>query len=487
MIVTMLVSLYTVRIVLATLGEEDYGIYNVIGGVIVLFSFLNTAMNNATQRFLSYEIGRGDKVMLSKTFSMSINCHIILSCVILLLTETVGLWFVQTKLNIPEGRETAALWVYHFSIATFIMNILRVPYNASVISYEKMSFYAYLSIVDVILNLVIVYALVYSDWDKLILYAVLKFAISLICWLAFYIFCKLNFLSCRYKLLWDSNLYSKLMGFTGWSMLSGGSVLITQSGCNIILNIFCGVVVNAAYGIANQVSAAIYGFVSNFQLAFQPQIVKLHAENKTNDQTLLINRAALISYFLLLVISVPFFINADYVLGIWLKDVPKYSVVFCQLMLIYSLIDAIQAPLWMAINATGNIKYYSLWTSALTLLNLPIALSLLYIGMSPVWVFVVRVLVNMVIAVIRVWYVKTFLLFPSLDYFKMVLKKILPVTALSFGISYTIHKFMVVDFLLFIVQSVAALLVTCAFIYILGLSAQERMYIADIVKSKIHK
>lgn len=487
MIVTMLVTLYTVRVVLATLGEEDYGIYNIIGGVVVLFSFLNTAMNNATQRFLSYEIGRGDDVQLRKTFSMSINCHLMLSLLILLFAETIGLWFVVEKLNIPEGREYATFWVYQFSIATFIFNIIRVPYNASVISHERMSFFAYLSILEVLLNLAIVYLLLLSSGDKLILYSILKFAISLVCWGVFYLYCRNAFDTCRYQKGWDKDLYSKLMSFTGWSMLGGGSVLITQSGSNIILNLFHGVAVNAAYGIANQVSAAIYGFVSNFQLAFQPQIVKLHAENKKEEQAKLINRSALISYYLLLMICIPFFLNTDYVLGLWLHDVPKFSVTFCQFMLLYSMIDAIQAPIWMAINATGNIKNYCLWTSIMILANLPVSWVLLRSGLSPVSVFVVRVVINLIIAVVRVIYARSFISFPSFEYVALVIKRALPVTLLSVVVSVVIKRLLPEGFLSFIIVSLLSLAITILVVLVFGLSKGERNYLYQIIVTKIRK
>lgn len=487
MIVTMIVTLYTARLILATLGEDDYGLYNVIGGIVVLFSFLNTAMSNATQRFLSYEIGINNQKQLQRTFSMSVTCHIFLAIIVLIIAETVGLWFVSTQMNIPIDRHKAAIWVYHFSVATFIINILRVPYNASVISHEKMSFYAYLSIIDVFLNLGIVFLFIFSSFDKLIFYAVLKLAITFLCWLANYIYCIKKLKCCTYDLFWDNLLFKKLLGFSGWSMLSGGSVLVSQSGSNILINIFNGVAVNAAYGIANQVSSAIYGFVSNFQMAFQPQIVKLYAEREIKAQTILINRAALLSYFLLLIIGVPFMINADVVLNLWLVDVPHYATEFCQWMIVYSLIDAIQAPIWMAINATGKIKIYSIWSSSIILLNLPIAWLLLYLELSPVYVFIVRVLINMIVALIRVAYVKQFIQFPALEYFLLVIKRAAPVTILSFGLSYTIHNFMLEGISGLLIESIFSFIITSILIMYFGFNKSERQYVISLVHSKLKK
>lgn len=488
MIITTIVSLYTVRVVLDVLGAEDYGIYNVIGGIVVLFSFLNHAMNGATQRFLSYEIGRNDSKMFQRTFSMSINCHAIMAAIIFVLLETIGLWFLCTQMNIPEDRMYAAHGVYQFSIFTFILNILRVPYNASIISFEKMSFYAYISIVEVLLNLVIVFILLLDiGWDKLILFSELKCLISLFCLVASYFYCKRKFAYCRYVAFWESTLFRKLFIFSGWSMLGAGSTLVSQSGSNILINIFCGVTVNAAYGIANQVSSVIYSFVSNFQLAFQPQIVKLYALGEKENQVSLVNRASIISYFLLLIIFIPFTLKADYILGLWLKDVPNYTVQFCQWMLVYSLIDAIQAPLWMSITATGNIKVYSIWSSALVVLNLPIAWILLLLGYSPVLVFVARVIINLIAAIIRVLYVKSSLCFPIKSYLEMIIIRAIPVTLVALGFSYYLNSLFSESFFSFIIEMLCIVILICVIVFVLGFSAKERLFVTQIVKSKIQR
>jgi len=488
MIITTVVSLYTVRVVLDVLGTDDYGIYNIVGGIVVLFSFLNTAMNGATQRFLSYALGKNDDELFQRTFSVSLNCHLILAGGIFLILETVGLWFLYTQMNIPVGRMGAALWVYQFSILTFVTSVVSVPYRASVISYEKMSFYAYLSIFDALANLGIVFLLLLDvNLDKLTLYAGLKFLISVLCWLIYYIYCKKKFDTCNYTLFWDKYLFKKLFGFSGWSMLGAGSVLVTLNGSNILINIYCGVTANAAYGIANQVSSAIYAFVSNFQMAFKPQIVKLYASDMRNEQVTLVNRASIISYFLLLIIFIPFVLNADFVLGLWLKAVPQYAVEFCQWMLVYSLIDAIQAPLWMSITATGKIKVYSIWSSALALLNLPIAWILLYVGLSPVSIFVARVIINFIAALIRVLYIKGAFGFPVRTYVFMVLKRVLPVTVISFVLSYFVNSLFNNTISSFFISVVTVVLLIGIVVYSIGLSSAERKFVLQIIHSKINK
>lgn len=485
MLITMVVSLYTSRIVLKTLGAEDFGLYNIIGGVIVLFAFLQNAMSNATQRYISYGIGAGDQERLAKTFSMSMNCHFIIALVLLVLSETVGLWFVINHLNIPEGQEHAAFWVYQLTVANFIVGIIRVPYNATIISYERMSFYAYMSVIEVFLKLGIVYLLLISPVDKLISYAFLMLLISIVCFVVYVIYGTWKFPICRYKYSWDKASFKELMGFSSWSMLSGGSVLVTQQGGNILMNIYRGVLANTAFGIANQVCQAIYGFVSNFQIAFQPQIVKLYASGKKDEQTELILRTSSFSYYLLLLICVPFFINTEQVMHLWLGTVPEYSVEFCRWMLIYCLIDAQQGPLWMAIYATGNIKSYTIWLSALLLINLPLSWVALYLGASPVWVFIIRAAVNLVTAIVRTIYVKSFIDFPFLKMVKSLLYKLIPTTICALGLSYFISTMMGGGLLPFIYTTAISLIITCIFVYFIGLYKDERTFVSNIIKKTI--
>ena len=351
-----------------------------------------------------------------------------------------------------------------------------------------MSFYAYISIVEVLLNLAIVFILLLNlGLDKLILFAGLKCLISVLCLLVSYIYCIKKFVNCRYIEFWDLSLFKKLFCFSGWSMLGAGSTLVSQSGSNILINIFCGVTVNAAYGIANQVFSVIYSFVSNFQLAFQPQIVKLYAAGDKENQIALVNRASIISYFLLLIIFIPFIFKADYILGLWLKDVPIYTVQFCQWMLVYSLIDAIQAPLWMSITATGKIKVYSIWSSSLVILNLPIAWILLLLGYSPVLVFVARVIINLIAAIIRVLYIKSFLGFPIKSYLEMIIIRAFPITMVALVFSYYLNGLFSDSFFSFVMEVVCIVILICVIVFVLGLSANERQLVKQIVKTKLHK
>jgi O-antigen/teichoic acid export membrane protein len=482
MLITMLVTLYTSRVVLNVLGVEDFGVYNIIGGVVILFSFLNNAMSNATQRFLSYDLGKEDTFQLKKTFSMSITAHISISLLVFVLSETVGLWFINTHLNIPANRMNAANWVFQFTIMTFIINIIRVPYNASIIAYEKMSFFAYISIIEVLLKLLVVYLLLITDMDKLIFYSFLMFLVSFLVSIIYKEYCNKKFTICRYHFSWNKNLYVKLMSFSGWSMLGGIANIGAQQGANILLNIFSGVTSNAAFGIANQVSNAVYSFVSNFQLAFNPQIIKLYSVGDNNNLHKLMFRTSLFSYYLLLIIAVPFLINTETVLQLWLKNVPDYSVVFCQLMIIYYLIDSIQAPLWNAIYATGQIRTYQLWLSGLLILNIPLSYYLLRIGMSPSIVLAVRVGLNFISAIIRTIYIKYCINFPSMKYLIDVVLKAVIVTIVAFTLSIVIKNNISATIAGFLWATVLSVIVTGLIMYLIGINKNERASINTYVR-----
>lgn len=486
MLITMIVSLYTSRVVLNTLGTDNFGIYNLVGGIVTFFASLNTAMTNATQRFLNYELGLGNTEQMKKTFSTSMTAHISLALLLLLLAESVGLWFVNTQLRIPADRIAAANWVYQFSILTFMVNIIRVPYNASIIAYERMSFYAYLSIVEVTLKLAAVYLLVISKWDKLIYYSALMFAVPLLCNIIYRGYCRRKFDTCVYTSCWDKKLYFRMIGFSGWSMVGGATTIGTQQGGNILINIFSGLTANAAFGISNQVSSAIYGFVSNFQLAFNPQIMKLYAQKATDTLNKLVLRTSLFSFYLLLIIAVPLILNMDTVLQLWLKNVPEYTAAFCTLMILFNLIDAIQAPLWIAIYATGNIKWHALGVGILTLLTLPIAWVLLKAGMSPTVFFVIRCAVNLIIAVFRTVYIKHAMGFPSGQYLREVVLRAGVVLCCAGGMAYLLKTYLPASLSSFLFETALSCALTILIIYAIGTSKADKRYLHEMIRSRFH-
>ena len=356
MLLLLAVSLYTSRVILAALGVDDYGIYNLIGGFVSLLSFVSQALVNAMQRYFNVALGHNDKEEYQKIYSMGINIFAIFSLLLLLLGETVGIWLVRTQLNLPPGRETAAFWVFQISLFTVIVNMFRTPDNASIIAHEKMEFYAYISIFEALIKLAIVFLLSTIALDKLILYVLLYLGATLLINVIYAIYCRLKIPECHFTLMWDKPLFRSLISFSGWNMLSGGARVFKSQGDNFFLNRYYSVAVNAAFGVASQVYNAINLFLVNFQTAFKPQLVQSYASGDMESHYKLLYRSARLSYFLLLLIVVPVLFNIDGLLGLWLKEVPRYTGEFCFFVLLAYLVDAIGAPLATSIFANGNIR-----------------------------------------------------------------------------------------------------------------------------------
>lgn len=482
MFVMMFTALFTSRIVLQVLGETDYGIYNIIGGVVVLFSFLNSALLSATQRFLNFSLGRNDESSTHKVFCMSMNSYLILSAIFLLLGETVGLWFVDTQLNIPQERMTAAHWVYQFSLLTFVISLVRVPYNATIIAYERMGFYAYLSLGEVALKLVVVYLLYVTAYDKLVIYSLLYMLVPLLITWLYKVYCNCHFSISSYRPFWDKDMFKRLFSFSGWSLFGSVANLSASQGLNILVNIFCGVTVNTALGIANQISNNVFQFISNFQVAFNPQIVKCYAANETQRLYSLMFAASKLSYFLLLVIALPVMLNMDVILEIWLVDVPRHTAVFSQLILCFLLIEALSAPLWMFVQATGKIRNYQILMSALIFLNFPLVYIVLKIGMPVYSVWVVRIVVNVVVFTMRCVYINRKYSFPLLEYCNNVILPVLAVSAIAVPLSFLTRESVSGYWTQFVVSCAFAVCVTTVLIYLFGLSRKERDFVLKTIR-----
>lgn len=371
MLLIMAVTLYTSRLVLNVLGVEDFGIYNVVGGVVMMFAFLNGAMAQSTQRFLSFEIGRNNKEQLKKVFSLSVTIHIGIAILILVLAETLGLWFLNTKMNIPADRMEAARWIYQFAIFSFMVSVVQVPYNAAIIAHERMQVYAYISIAEAALKLFVAFALTWTAFDKLKVYAVLVFGVNVMIAFLYRLYCKWKIKECRYRFIWDKKLYTTLTGFAGWNLFGTFAWLMKSQGLNVILNIFFGPLLNAAYGIANQVNTAVNSFVQNFSMALNPQIVKSYAAGDLSYTVTLLFRGARFSYYLFLFFAVPLLIETEVILKLWLKNVPEYAVIFTRLVIINSMFESFTYTMGTAIQATGKNKLYQFIVGGTILLNLP--------------------------------------------------------------------------------------------------------------------
>lgn len=485
MFFSMGVSLYTSRVVLNTLGVEDFGIYNLVGGIVVLFSFINGAMTNATQRFLNFEMSKNSDVAIRRVFSVSMNAHMLIMGVVFLLAETIGLWFLNYKLNIPHERLYASNIVFQFSILAFCTNILSVPYHASIIAYEKMSFYAWMTIIEVFLKLVIVFLLVLFLYDKLILYSMLTFGVAVVIYLAYRFSCRKMFKTCHYQLIHDKKIFKELLNFSGWSLFGNMAVIGSNQGVAMIMNIFLGVAINASMGIANQINAAVYGFVSNFQMAFSPQITKTYASNNLEEHKKLLFQASRFSYYLSLVLAIPILLNTKFILALWLKIVPPYAVEFTQLTIIVSLLQALSGPFWMSANAIGNIKKYQIGISLIIFLNLPLAYTILYYHLSPTYVFVVNIATSLLAYFFRFGYVKSRIQFSLLDVFKSIYLKIIVVSVSSIFILLGIKQmFFSIQqtFLNVFIFSFICVTVTLIIIVGVGISKSERIIIYNFIK-----
>ena len=406
MFVIMLVTLYTSRVVLKALGVMDYGIYNVVAGAVALFGFMNNAMSMATQRFLNFYMVKGDENVLRNVFGMSLNIHVIIAVIVVFLTETVGLWILNTQLNIPPERMVAARWVYQFAIFTFAISIIQVPFNSAILAHEKMNIYAVISIGEAFLKLSIVFFLLKVNVDKLILYGALLFGVSLMIFFIYVFISVYFFKECRYKLYWDKKLFREIASFSGWNIFGQIAQVLTTQGVNMIGNVFYGVVVNASIGITNQVSAAMAQFTGNFQTAFRPQIIKSYSNGDTLEMQKLAFQASKFSFFLLFAISVPIIYNIDAILDLWLDVVPEFSATFCKILIWYSYLEVIGMPLVISIMATGKNKLYQIVVSIAIAMNFIFSWILLRLGFPPETIFYIKVAISIFVLIIRMFFAK---------------------------------------------------------------------------------
>lgn len=373
MILIMVVSLYTSRIILNELGVEDFGIYNLVAGVVILFSFLSNAMITATQRYLSIAIGKKDEKYIQAVFSTSLLSHFFLIFFIFLAAETIGLWLINAKLEIPADRMSATNFVYQLAILTTCVNIIRIPYNASIIANERMSFFAYVSIVETFLKLAVVWALAITPGDKLVIYSFLLLLVAIVIDIAYWYYCQRFLLANKFYLKTNKKLFVELTSFSVWNLFGGLADIGYKQGTNIILNLFWGVSINAVLGITNQIRNALVPFIGNLQLAVNPQMVKSYALGDYEYFKILVYRISKYSYFLMLIIVFPIIFNIDLILELWLKNPPEHTAIFAILTSVYCLVDSLTGPLWAAMQAGGKIKRFQIVTGICLLLNLPVS------------------------------------------------------------------------------------------------------------------
>lgn len=483
MLFTLGVTLYTSRVVLQVLGVEDFGIFNVAGGVVAMFSFLNYSLAGVTQRFLTFEIGKENWLRLLKVFNISVSIHLIIAGIILLLGETIGLWVVCEKLVIPAHRLPAALWVYHLAIFSAIFSIMNVPYVGVIIARERMGIFASISMIDVVFKLVIVYALTLFSFDKLQLYGILIFVSSAIIFLLYRYVSFREFEETHIKkLIWDRVLFREIASFAGWAMNGNLAVVGYTQGLNVLLNLFFGPATNAARAVAVQVQNAVNGFSSGFQTSLNPQITKNYATGELTHMHKLIFTSSKLSFFLLLVISLPLFYETPFVLGLWLGQVPDGSINFIRLTLLVGLFSTLSNPLIVAIHATGNIKRFQLWEGSILLLIVPISYFILKFGYPAESVFVVHLLIALIAQGIRIWIVGHAIAMDRIQYFKKIVLRILVVLPICAVCSLGVHCNLPEGFLRVACVGLTGMLSVVFFLYLFGLDQTEKLVVKSYMK-----
>lgn len=484
-ILIMLVSLYTVRVVLEVLGAEDYGIYNVVAGVVTLFSFLSGAMATASQRYFSFDLGRKDHEQLKKTFSVTLTIYILLIFLVILLAETIGLWFVYTKLVIPADRLVAAKWIYQFSILNFAVTLITTPYMASIIAHENMNVYAYVSIVEAILKLAIVFLLQRLQYDKLVVYGFLLFTVGFINAALYRGYCKKKYEECRFKLIFDKKMFLEICGFTGWSLFGAFTSVVRTQAITILINQFFNPVVVAARAVSTQITNALNVFSSNFNTSLYAPIIKEYAaENKERMFSLIFNGCKM-TFFLMWIFALPLCLRMEYVLNLWLKNLPDYVVIFTQLAIIESLINSISYPVSTAARAPGRMGLYE---GTLGFLQLIIFIAswigIKFFNGTPIIVFYVAILINIVMFFVRLVIVNKLINLPLREFAVKTCIPIVVVTMVSSAPAYFLNKNLPQTFWALCLVVIMSLVLSCLSMYYFGLDKIWRDKVRNIILLK---
>lgn len=486
-IFVMLISLYTSRVVLGALGVEDYGIYGVVGGVVSMFSVVSTSLSSAISRFITFEIGRGNKDKLKSVFATSKTIQFVIAGIVLLLLELIGVWFMETKMQIPPERLDAARWILHFSLFTFCVNLLSVPYNACIIAHERMSAFAYMGIFDAAMKLLICFLVQHSPIDRLVYYGLLLMLLALITRIIYAIYCNKHFEESRVKAGFDKKIFKEMLGFSGWNFFNSTAFILNNQGVNMLMNVYFGVVVNAARGIAVQVETAVMQFVNNFTTAINPQITKSYANGDLASMHKLVCRGAKFSFFSMLLLALPIIIEARQILDIWLKDVPEYTVVFVQLSLVMGMCDCIGNSGYTACMATGKLKRYSIIITSIGILEFPLAWILFATGTAPQAAYCSYIVIKIMVLIARMFLLQNMVGLKVGMYIKEVF---LPITTTS--IAAVISPVILYNSLeatiprLILVGMVSVISSVLSILY-LGMTKNERNLVLNKIKNIVHK
>ncbi len=483
-IVIMGIGIFTSRVVLQTLGVEDYGIYNIVGGFVAMFAIISSSLVHASQRFISYEMGK-DHPQMNRIFCATVSVHLLMALFVFFLFESVGIWFLNTQLNISTERLHAANWVFQCSVLAFCVNLISIPYNACIIAHEKMSVFAYIGIYEASAKLGIVYILWLLGSDRLIAYALLMLVISLSLRLIYGIYCSKHFEECHFHFLIDKPLFKEMLAFSGWNFIGSTAGILSNQGINILINIFFGVTLNAARGIAEQANHAITMFVSNFMTAVNPQITKSHASGDFKYMNTLMYRGSKYSALLYWFFGLTFFVESDYILKIWLVEVPAFAVEFLRLTVIYSMFLALSNTLYIGMLATGNIKNYQIIMGGILIFGVICCYFAFYLGFGPEWSYISMIIVAFISLFIRLFLLEKMIIgFSMRDYFNEVIYRVGIVIVISSVIVYLLIKVTgCYDGMRFVVVALSNFFVIPTLIYLLSLDTTERMFICNRIET----
>ncbi|WP_155949387.1 lipopolysaccharide biosynthesis protein [Prevotella sp. MA2016] len=480
------IGLYTVRAILDLLGVVDYGIYNVVGGVVAMFSFVNGTLATSSQRYFSIELAKGDLNRLNKWFCLNITVFSVFILIFVVIAESIGLWFVNTQMTIPPERMSAANCVYQFSILSFCISFISIPYNALIIAHERMSAFAYISIIEALMKLGIVFVLMYISWDKLITYSILMLITSISITLSYVVYCHRKFIESKFALYWDKSEIRELLSFSGWHLFGTFSVVVRSQGINILINMFFNPAINAARAIAYQIYGAVTQFSENFLVAVKPQIYKGYAQNDYIALNKLIIRSTYLCTFLMAILVFPILANSSFVLELWLKEVPNYAIAFTQLVLINGIIDSASGPLTVSILATGRIRKYELTVATLFILNLPLSYIFLKLGAEPTTTMLVSIFISLVVFFARAYILSKKLNLPLSKYFIIFLRITFGLIVIWVSIYYTIYD-TAYSFLTLVYQSIIVVILTTLVYTMFVFDKNDVKYIFSLIKSKIKK
>lgn len=487
MILSIIVSFYTVKVVWRVLGVDNYGIYGLVGGIVIMFAFLNSAMVASSQRFISFELGRKNANNLNKVFCISVTVHFLLAIGIILLAETAGLWLLNAKLNIPASRMYAANWVYQCSVLGFAINVVSVPYNACIVAHEHMKAYGYLGILEVMLKLLIVFLLLIIPYDKLITYSLLVLGVSILMRLLYGIYCSRHFSECKYHYVTDHHLMRDMFSFAGWSFIGNLGFSVRDQGLNIVLNLFFNVAVNGAKVVATQIGGVISGFSQSFQMAINPQITKRYAAGEIESMKSLIFSGCKYSAMLMMIVVIPLYFACNQVLSLWLDEVAPYTVGFLRLILIMLLFDSMTSPITTALQATGRIKWFQITVSIIMVSTIPFAWVWLKVEANPYIILYVSIITTVIALIARLLLLKKELGFPLTDFFTKVLSRAVFVCLSSAAIVWWIYSKLPNSFFHLVMFAILSVLAIIFISYMFGLNNQERGIVLQLVKKRISR